>query len=65
MMKHEYKKEPKCAVCGYKTYVEVCHIKPIKEFEKTAKIKEINSKDNLVYLCPNHHKELDLGLIKL
>ena len=24
-----------------------------------------NSKENLVYLCPNHHKELDFGLICL
>jgi cytidyltransferase-like protein len=65
MMKYEYKKPKKCHICGYDTYVETCHIKPVSKFEKTVKIKEVNSEENLVYLCPNHHKEFDLGLISL
>lgn len=61
----ETKIEKKCKICGFDDYVELCHIKPIKDFDKEAKIKEVNSLDNLVYLCPNHHKLLDIGKIKL
>lgn len=55
----------KCFVCGYDKYVEVCHKKPVADFEDSATIREINDMNNLVALCPNHHKELDLGLLKL
>lgn len=54
-----------CSVCAYSIYVEVCHIKAIKDFPPTALLTEINTLSNLVFLCPNHHKELDLGLIIL
>jgi hypothetical protein len=54
-----------CKVCGYSTYVEVCHIKAIADFSKETLIKEINSLSNLIYLCPNHHIELDKGLLNL
>lgn len=48
-----------CAVCGYSNHVEICHIKGIADHSMDSKISEINSLDNLVYLCPNHHWELD------
>ena len=54
-----------CAVCGYSRYVEVCHRKPVSDFPGTALISEINNLSNLVPLCPNHHWELDHGLLKL
>lgn len=54
-----------CSICGFNDYVEVCHIKPVKDFKKTDKIKDVNNLSNLVYLCPNHHKLLDLGKLKL
>lgn len=54
-----------CKVCGYTNYVEVCHIKAIADFTGTSFIKEVNALDNLVYLCPNHHWELDNDLLKL
>ena len=54
-----------CKICGYNKYVEVCHIKAIAEFEPLALIREVNSLSNLAYLCPNHHWELDNGLLKL
>ena len=54
-----------CKICGYSTYIEVCHIKPLKDFDMTATLNEINSENNTVCLCPNHHKELDLGLINV
>lgn len=53
----------KCAICGYNKAVEICHIKPIKEFNDNALVGEINSIDNLIGLCPNHHWELDHGLL--
>lgn len=54
-----------CQVCGYSNHVEVCHIKSIQSFTDSAKISEINSPLNLIYLCPNHHWELDNGKLNL
>lgn len=48
-----------CMFCGYSKHVEVCHIKPIKDFPMTALISEVNSLDNLLLLCPNCHWEFD------
>ena len=50
-----------CAVCGYDMHYEVCHIKPINEFEPTDFVSAVNTLSNLVALCPNHHWELDHG----
>lgn len=55
----------KCKVCSYSNYVEVCHIKAIADFAADATIKEVNSLTNLAYLCPNHHWELDNGILIL
>lgn len=54
-----------CAVCGYDTHVQVCHIKPVKDFPNNATVAEINIMSNLVLLCPNHHWELDNGKLIL
>lgn len=54
-----------CASCGYEKHVELCHKKPISEFDRTATVAEINSKDNVVQLCPNCHWEFDNGLLDL
>ena len=45
--------------------LEVHHLKGILQFDEDTLIKEINSEDNLVWLCPNHHAMLEKGLIKL
>jgi hypothetical protein len=58
-------KDRKCEVCGYDVRVDCCHIKPIKEFSKNALLSEINALENLKALCPNHHVELDLGILKI
>lgn len=58
-------KEPKCCVCGYDKHVEVAHIKPVSDFTDETLIKEINSIDNLIGLCPNHHWEYDNGILKI
>jgi len=49
----------KCDICGYDLHIDVCHKKSVSEFHGDAKIKEINAIDNLVALCPNHHREFD------
>lgn len=51
-----------CHKCGYNLYVEVCHIKAVSEFSDNATLNEINDPNNLIYLCPNCHKEMDVGL---
>jgi len=43
-----------CAICGHMDNGEVAHIEPVC---KTLN----NSPDNLIYLCPNHHKKYDYG----
>jgi predicted restriction endonuclease len=62
---NKHYKDQKCKVCGYNTHVEVCHIKSVSSFSDDTLIIEINSIDNLVGLCPNHHWEFDNGKIKL
>ena len=54
-----------CAKCGYSTHVEIAHIKAVSDFENSTTIAEINSIDNLIALCPNHHWEYDHGILKL
>lgn len=64
----ESKRERVCAYCHnheFDDILEVHHIKGILEFDRTATIREINDEKNLVWLCPNHHKMLEMGLIKL
>lgn len=49
----------KICKCGYSKHTEVCHIKPIASFSDSSLIKEINCVENIIYLCPNCHWELD------
>lgn len=55
----------KCAICGYDKHIEIAHIKAVSDFDDNATIREINSINNLIALCPNHHWEYDNGFIKL
>lgn len=57
--------ENKCKICNYSTYVECCHIKSVSSFDIRTKLGVVNSPTNLIMLCPNHHKEFDLGLLQL
>lgn len=50
-----------CCVCGYDKFVQVCHIKAVKNFPTDTLISTVNHIDNLVALCPNHHWEFDHG----
>ena len=57
-----------CAYCKnheFDEILEVHHIRPIADFDEHTKISEINSLDNLVWLCPNHHTMLEKRLISL
>jgi len=48
-----------CKECGESRVVDVCHIKPISAFSSEDKIEDINSPNNLVVLCPSHHRLFD------
>lgn len=61
----EHTQSPQCLICGYDKHVEVAHIKAVAEFDDNATIGEINSINNLIGLCPNHHWEFDNKLLKL
>jgi len=55
--------DKKCILCGYNKYVELCHYTPITDFNDNATLLEVNGQSNTIYLCPNHHKELDNDLL--
>lgn len=64
----ESDKEKVCAYChnhDFDQILEVHHLRGILEFDSSATIGEVNDIDNLVWLCPNHHQMLELGLITL
>jgi len=52
-----------CVWCGYNKHYDVCHIKPINQFSGSTPLSVVNSLNNLVALCKNHHWEFDHGLI--
>jgi hypothetical protein len=54
-----------CKVCGYDKHIQVCHIKSVSSFNDDDLITKINSIDNLIGLCPNHHWEYDNGYLVL
>ena len=52
-----------CEKCGYDKHVEIAHKKGISTFEGDTLISVINSKENLMALCPNCHWEYDNNLL--
>lgn len=59
---YEQSDKPKCCICcGYDKHYETAHIKSVSSFDSDALLSEINSIDNLIALCPNHHWEYDNG----
>lgn len=53
-------KQPQvCEKCGYDKHVEVAHKKSISSFPLDTPINVVNSKNNLMLLCPNCHWEYD------
>lgn len=59
----ELERPRECEICGFDVYVECCHIKPIADFPLDTKLKDVNTEDNLAWLCPNHHVMLDKDLL--
>jgi hypothetical protein len=58
-----YRGPKSCRQCGYDLHVDVCHLQPVSSFPPTATVAEVNAQDNLAAFCPNHHWELDAGLL--
>lgn len=54
-MTRKAKESRSCEKCGWSHHVEICHIKPISQFDENSMISEINSESNLIVLCPNCH----------
>jgi predicted restriction endonuclease len=50
------KREIGCSICGFKRFVELCHIKWEKDGGKV-------NKANITILCPNHHRLFDHNLL--
>lgn len=55
----------KCMECGYSKHVDVCHRRDVSDFPDDSTIAEINSLDNLIPLCKNHHWEFDNGYLEI
>lgn len=61
------KRDGYCVVCKYDDIriLEVAHINPIAGLKNRIRPgNPLNTYDNLITLCPNCHKKLDLGIIK-
>lgn len=56
-------KPKSCLLCGYAKHFQVCHKKSISTFKDSTPVSIINSIDNLIALCPNHHWEYDHNLL--
>lgn len=54
-----------CFICKYNIIVQCCHIIPVSNFPEDTKLNVVNHIDNLIGLCPNHHWELDHGLLTI
>jgi len=52
-----------CQYCEYDKHADLSHKKFISMFKDNAKLSEINSPDNNLVLCPNHHWEYDHKLL--
>lgn len=52
-----------CALCGYETHVDICHIKDIRSYPHGTLYSIINDQANLIALCKNHHWEFDNGIL--
>lgn len=51
----------KCIKCNYDRFVQLAHIKAVKDFSEDALLSEINSPLNVIPLCPTCHWEFDNG----
>lgn len=54
-----------CSICGYSVHVDIAHIVAISSFPEDTLLSVVNSVDNLIALCKNHHWEYDNGFLIL
>lgn len=54
-----------CFVCGYDVHVDVAHIQAVSSFSGDTLLTVVNSLENLIALCKNHHWEYDNGILSL
>lgn len=54
-----------CEMCEYPHHLELCHIKAISSFPKDAKLKIVNARENIMFLCRNCHWEYDNHFIAI
>jgi len=62
---HHHNLTKNCPFCDYENHFHLCHIKDISKFPKDTKLKVVNDLKNLIFLCPNHHWDLDHDKLKL
>jgi len=48
-----------CRKCGYDKHVELAHIRAVSDFQDHELLRDVNSEDNVIPLCPNCHWEFD------
>lgn len=61
----KYGGDKKCIICQYSNHIDVAHINSVSSFEDNVKVEIINSIENLIPLCPNHHWEFDNGILSI
>jgi hypothetical protein len=57
--------ELKCANCGYRLHVDICHIRGVADFPDSAVITAVNATDNLIALDKRCHWEFDNDFLSL
>lgn len=63
-----YKNEranPLCERCNYTRHIEICHIQSVPSFPLNTKLKVVNARENILFLCPNCHWEFDHEMLSL
>lgn len=63
----------KCAICGWRASEELITVKGRTQYSYGNELHHIitvedgglSTEDNLILLCPNHHKQANLGLISI
>lgn len=57
--KQHLSSEQACELCGYKLHVEVAHRRALSTWPLDSLVCDVNSRDNIMLLCPNCHWEYD------
>lgn len=52
-----------CALCSYSVHVDICHVKDVRSYPVGTPYSVVNSQENLIALCKNHHWEFDHDIL--